>query len=200
MNKEIMLYLERKMRGSQDYRRGSSGDYRNRNTRDNREDYGYDFEDNRSNDYRSENRATHQRARAPRGEHYQEDYVERDYEDGADYHQYKHIKITKSDLSKWEKMLHNTDGTHGPHYNFEQAIMIAEKLGIRFDSYTEREFHMCLNMMYADYGAVISKHVPPEKVLHILAEMAKAFFDDPDGPEPSEKLALYFHCVVCSEE
>jgi hypothetical protein len=194
MNKDIIMYLERKMGGTHSRRRGGSGDYRNR------DDYGYDFEDSRS-DYRSDNRESSHRARAPRGEAYHEDYAgSRDYEDGNDYHQYKHIKLAKSDFSKWERMLHNTDGTHGPHYNLEQAIMIAEKLGIRFDSYTEREFCMCLNMMYADYGSVIAKHVPPEKVLHVLAEMAKAFFDDPDGPEPSEKLALYFHCVACSEE
>lgn len=182
MTKDIMFYLERKMKGNQDSRRMRSDNRRSSNHRE--EDY--ENEDNR-------------RARAPRGDVYNEDYEDdyRDYEDGEDYHHYKHIKLTKADFTKWEKMLHNADGTHGPHYSYEQAIMAAEKIGIRFDSYTEREFYICLNMMYADYGTVAAKHMPPEKVLQYLAEMAKAFFDDPDGPEPSEKLALYFHCVVC---
>ena len=194
MNKDIMLYLERKMRGTPDNRRSRRS--RSDSRRNSEEDYGYDFEDSR--DYR---RDSGRRARAPRGEDYEEDYEDsRDYGYDEDHHNFKHIKLTKADFNKWEKMLHNADGTHGPHYNYEQAVMAAEKIGIRFDSYSEREFYMCLNMMYADYGVIVSKHMPPEKVLHFLAEMAKAFFDDPDGPEPSEKLALYFHCVVCSEE
>ena len=200
-NKEdIMLYLERKIRGSKDSRRGRSD---NRKTRGHYDDYDYDEEDNRgySIDHRrSGGRDSNRRARAPRGENYEDYEDSRDYEDGEDYHNYKHLKLTKADFSKWEKMLHNADGSHGPHYNFEQALMVAEKIGIRFDSYTEREFHMCLNMMYADYCSVVSKHTPPEKVTQVLAEMAKAFFDDPDGPEPSEKLALYFHCVASIDE
>jgi hypothetical protein len=187
MKRDILLYLERKMKGESDSRRGR-----------NRSDYTesrYDREDSRGYpiEYRREDG---RRAKAPRGDQYEEDYM--DYEE--DYHNYKHIKLTKADFSKWEKMLHNADGSHGPHYNHEQAVSVAEKLGIRFDSYSEREFHMCLNMMYADYFPVVAKHMPPERTMLFLAEMAKAFFDDPDGPEPSEKLALYFHCVVCSEE
>lgn len=197
MSKEdIMLYLERKMRGSEHSRRNQQNSRRNRERYS--DDYGY--EDNRG--YPVEHRhGETKRARAPRGEYYEEDYEDsKDYADEEDYHKYKHIKLTKSDISKWEKMLHNADGTHGPHYSFEQAVMVAEKIGIRFDAYSEREFHMCLNMMYADYCVVVTKHTPPEKVLHVLAELAKAFFDDPDGPEPSEKLALYFHCVASADE
>ena len=193
--KDIMLYLERRMRGNEDSRRGRSDNRRGRDNRDRYEDE--DYEDNRG--YPRVNRDNSRRARAPRGgEYYDEDYE--DYEDGEDYHNYKHLKLTKADISKWEKMLHNADGSHGPHYSYDQAIMVAEKIGIRFDAYTEREFYMCLNMMYADYCTIVTKHMPPEKVLQFLAEMAKAFFDDPDGPEPSEKLALYFHCVACMNE
>ena len=201
MNKDIMLFLERKMKGGQDNRRGRSDSRRGRDSREGRRyaEEDYDYEDSRRYPMDHRDKDFGRRARAPRGENYDEDYEDmRDYEDGEDYHSYKHIKLTKADFSKWEKMLHNTDGTHGPHYSFEQAIMAAEKIGIRFDSYTEREFYMGLNMMYADYGTVVSKHTPPEKVLQFLAEMTKAFFDDPDGPEPAEKLALYFHCIVCA--
>ena len=190
------------MNGAHDSRRRTDSRKRYEGRSRYEDDYGYDFEDERG--YRSESR----RARAPRGDNRSgrdyEDYENyedyRDYEDGEDFHYYKHLRLTKADLAKWEKMLHNADGTHGPHYSNEQATMIAEKIGIRFDAYTEREFYICLNMMYADYAVIVSKHMPPEKVLQFLAEMAKAFFDDPDGPEPSEKLALYFHCVVCCGE
>ena len=198
MTKDIMLYLERKMRNSSDNSRSRSDSRRGRDSRDyeDEEDYrGYRKE--RSRDSRDSRPYGH-KSRNHLEDLYDEDYEDsRDYEDGADYHNYKHIKLTKADFNKWEKMFHNTDGSHGPHYSYDQALNVAEKVGIRFDSYTEKEFYICLNMMYADFGTVVSKHMPPEKVLHFLAEMAKAFFDDPDGPEPSEKLALYYHCIVC---
>jgi hypothetical protein len=192
MNKEILLYLERKMRGGEDSRRSNrydnkdsrGGDNRRRNSRHSNDQEGYPV-----------------RARAPRGnyedyEDYGYDYEdERDYEDSRDYHNYKHLRLTKADIMHAEESLHNVDGTHGPHLDYQQAIQAAEKLGIRFDAYTEKEFCLAMNMMYADYALIIQKHNPPEKMAQICAELAKAFFDDPDGPEPSEKLALYIHCI-----
>ena len=189
MSKEdIIRFLERKMVGS-DNRRGPS------RVRDSRE---------REVHYNISGSTT------PGGNHYRgtgsdsrkevpydyEDY--RDYEE-RDYHQYKHIRLTKSDIQRWKQMMHNVDGSHGEHYDMQQAMHAAEKLGIRFNAYDEKEFCLALNMMYSDYGHVIRKYCPPEKELMVCAELAKAFFDDPDGPEPSEKLALYFHCIADNE-
>lgn len=33
----------------------------------------------------------------------------------------------------------------------------------------------------------------------ITLELAKAFLEDEDGPEPSEKLALYYYCIAEDE-
>jgi hypothetical protein len=96
-------------------------------------------------------------------------------------------------------MMENFDGTRGEHYNAEQVRDVAEKLDIRFNEYSETDFCLTVNMMYSDYGRVLKKYVPPDKELHVCAELAKAFLEDPDGPEPSEKLALYFHCIVSSD-
>ena len=52
-------------------------------------------------------------------------------------------------------------------------------------------------MMYSDYGHIIKRLVPDkEKELLVCADFARAFLDDPDGPEPSEKLAIYYHCIA----
>jgi hypothetical protein len=191
MNKDILLFLERKMSGSERDHRRSRRDYASRDSR-------------RSRDNRRDQEGYPMRARAPRGnpedyndyEDYGYDYEdERDYEDSKDYHNYKHIRLTKADIMHAEEKLHNVDGSHGPHFDFQQAIQAAEKIGIRFDMYSEKEFCLVMNMMYADYAHVIQKHSPPEKMAQICAELAKAFLDDPDGPEPSEKLALYVHCI-----
>ena len=194
MNKDILLFLERKMGGyneRRDSRRGSRFDNRDYASRETR----------RSMESHKNQDGYPVRARAPRGpiEAYEdyEDYGygyedERDYED---QHHYKHLKLTKADIMHAEEKLHNVDGTHGPHFDYQQAVQAAERLGIRFDSYSEKEFCLVMNMMYADYAHVIQKHSPPEKMAQICAELAKAFLDDPDGPEPAEKLALYVHCI-----
>lgn len=176
MNKIVMDHLMRKMRNEnedeRDYRRGSRGGRRGRGDR-------RDMRRGRS-DYAD----------------YDEDYADyNDYDDYADGH-YEKLRLSKSDMHKWKKMLENYDGTRGEHYNAEQIGQIAQKMDIHFDEYSEKEFCIAVNMMYSDYGHVVKKYVPPERELHFCAELAKAFLEDPDGPEPSEKLALYYHCIV----
>lgn len=180
MNKIVMDHLMRKMRNNvdeRDYRRGGRRGSRRGGRRDmrrGRSDYD-DREDRR--DY----------------EDY-DDYDDYDYDD-YDEHREK-LKLTKHDIHKWKKMMENYDGTKGEHYSADQISQIAQKLDIQFDEYSEKEFCLAVNMMYSDYGHVIKRYVQPERELVACAEMAKAFLEDPDGPDPSEKLALYYHCIV----
>ena len=190
LNKDIIKYLERKLGSEQDYRSHPNRD--NRDYRGSRMSRDYnDYED----DYRRGRRSTRDYTSDNEDGRYMDFRSDSEY-DGNDYHNYKHLKLSKADIMKAEQKLHNVDGSHGPHYDYQQIMQVAERLGIRFDSFTEKEFCLCVNMMYADYIMVIRKYTPPEKELMCCAEMAKAFFDDPDGPEPSEKLALYFHCIA----
>lgn len=123
----------------------------------------------------------------------EEDYASSDRR--RDYHR-PAMRLSKSDISRWKNMFENFDGTRGAHYDYQQILHAADKLNIDFDEYSEKEFCVAVNMMYADYGHIAKEYCSPDKELMFCAEMAKAFFDDPDGPEPSEKLALYFYCIV----
>lgn len=116
--------------------------------------------------------------------------------DRAEYRHHEEYKLSRSDLKRWKSMLENADGTRGPHFDMIQIMGVAEKIGVKFHDYDDREFCMAVNMMYADYGEVIRHHVGPEKELQCCAELAKAFLEDVDGPDPSEKLALYYYCIV----
>jgi hypothetical protein len=81
-----------------------------------------------------------------------------------------------------------------------QINEIADKLRLSFKDFSEKEFCATVNMMYSDYGHILKRYAgSAEELLKACAEMAKAFLEDPDGPEPSEKLALYFHCIVDTE-
>jgi hypothetical protein len=97
---------------------------------------------------------------------------------------------------EWEDMLKNADGTKGPHFNMEKVMQAAEKLGIKFNDFSEKEFCLTMNVMYSDYCRSIKKYVSPEDELLMCASMALDFLDDVDAPAASEKLTMYFHCIA----
>lgn len=181
MNRIVWDYLEKRMGDDGRRRRNRrTGRYMSDRSMDRR-----DYEDERDyEDYRDDRRS--------RRRDYEEDY-RRDYEDGR-------LELSKSDMHEWKRKLHNADGTKGAHYEMQQIMQAADKLGIKFKDYDEKEFCMTVNMLYSDYCSVINKYVPHEKAVMLYAEMAKAFLEDADAPEGSEKLALYYHCIVCDEE
>lgn len=118
--------------------------------------------------------------------------------DVNDYHM--PLRLTKADMHEWKKRLINTDGSEGEHFNMSQVMQAAEKLNVRFNSFSEKEFCLAVNVIYSDFGEDIRKFVGPEKELLMCASMAISFLDDPDGPEPSSKLARYYHFVVRHED
>lgn len=184
MNRVVMDHLMRRMRRGEKDRRSDYADERDYrrsgDSRDNRDSR--DYEDGR--DYR--------------------DYSSGDsrkmmyYNDNErDFHDEPPLYLTKADMHKWDRMLENFDGSKGCHYEMHDIIPYAEKLGIRFKNFSEKEFCMTVNMMYADYGKTVKKHAKSsDEELSMCIELARDFLEDPDGPEPSEKLALYFHCIV----
>lgn len=134
------------------------------------------------------------------------DYADRTmdgrYEDERDYRRDygESIELSKSDMQEWKRMLVNADGSKGAHYDMHQIIQAAERIGVKFHEFDEKEFCMTVNMLYSDYCQIVNKFIPHDKSLTFFAEMAKAFLEDEDAPEGSEKLALYYHCIVCNEE
>lgn len=109
-------------------------------------------------------------------------------------------RLMNHDLMHWEKNLRNADGTRGKHFDMRHVEEAANKLGIRFDEFSEKEFCMTMNMLYSDLCEVLRPMVPPEKEAHCYAKLAQAWLEDDDGPSPSEKLALYYYCIVDEDD
>ena len=124
----------------------------------------------------------------------------RDYMGEVDYRTPRRdahrMRLSKSDMHDWKQRMENEDGTRGAHYDIEHIIEAAEKLNLKFDEFDEKEFCVAVNMMYSDYCKVAKRYVAPDKELMFFADLAKAFLEDEDAPEGSEKLALYYHCIV----
>lgn len=129
------------------------------------------------------------------------DYSRNDYADYGDYGEWEpKMKLKKRNISEWEHNMKNADGSKGAHFNMQKVMNIAERMGIRFNNYSEKEFAVTMNMLYSDYCEALKSVIPPDKEDAVYAKLAKAWLEDEDAPEASEKLALYFYCVVCADE
>ncbi|MDE7104974.1 MAG: hypothetical protein K2O36_03745 [Ruminococcus sp.] len=128
---------------------------------------------------------------------YSHDYARSRYdrkESGEDLH------LTKKDMQEWKRSMENADGTLGEHFDGEKIKQMAEKLGVRYKGYDEKELCLVTNMLYSDFCEALRGIIPPEKELMTYVKLAKAWLEDEDAPEGSEKLALYYYCIVEDEE
>lgn len=132
------------------------------------------------------------------GEDYN-DYGDYGYNDYADYGE-PAMYLSKKDISEWRQRLQNADGSKGAHFDTNKVMQIAEKMGIHFNNFSEKEFAITMNMLYSDYCEALKTVISPDREDMVYAKMAKAFLEDDDAPEASEKLALYYHCIVCADE
>lgn len=159
-----------------------------------RRDYDYNYDMNMSRSYNDTDYERGDRGYDRRDYAYDSDYR------GGDYNMHQEMKLTKEDIHRWKQKLQNADGTHGEHFDMQQIMHVAEKLGVKMNGFDEKDFCIVVNMLYSDYCKVIKKYVPAEKELSAYVEMAKAFLEDADGPKPAEKLALYYYCIADNEE
>ncbi len=167
-------------RGGSMYRdRGYDDDYDYDETYEEPYDYDYDY-------------AMRDGRRGVRGSRRDRGYDDYDYADEEDMH------LSKREMQEWKRSMKNADGTMGEHYRLEEIMPMAEKMGVKFEEFDEKEFCLAVNMMYSDYCKAMRESValPPDKELMTYIKLAKAWLEDEDAPEGSEKLALYYRCIV----
>lgn len=117
--------------------------------------------------------------------------------DNAGWDGHSPVYLSKQDLHDWKRMLLNSDGSSGPHFkDADKILAVADKLGIRFNEYTEKELCMATNLCYSDFCDALKSVIPTDQELYIYVKMGRAFLEDEDGPEASEKLAMYFYTIV----
>lgn len=201
------ILADRMKRGD---RRG--GDYEERRSRDHgvhEPDYGEDYRGHM--EYRGEVEHDGRRGGYNTGRDHGEDYrgdMRGDYRGDmrhdmrGDYRRDygEEMKLSRSDMKRWKKMLKNGDGTTGEHFTADQMREVSHQIGARYDEYDEMDLCMTANMLYSDLCEALRPLVPKEKEAMVYAKMAKAWLEDDDGPEGSEKLALYFYCIVDGDE
>lgn len=196
------IVMDRMRRGDRrggDYRGDMRGDMRG----DRRGDYRGDMRGDYRGDIEYRGEVEYDERRGVRGtgrygmggRDYEGDHRGRDY--GEDEEE---ARLSKSELKRWKRMLKNADGSSGEHFTMEQVTEAAQQIGIKFDGYNEAELCMTANMLYSDLGEALRSILPRDKEALIYTKMAKCWLEDEDGPEGSEKLALYFWCIVEDDE
>lgn len=137
---------------------------------------------------------------------YEEDYYDDSrmsyMDDEQDYGEYDYAdsyRLSKRDIMDWKRDIINADGSKGEHFKFDLIMKAAKDMGIRFHEYDEKELCLTVNMLYSDYCEVLKPFISPDKELYVYVALGKAFLEDEDAPEGSEKLARYYHYVVNAE-
>lgn len=205
-------YLRRRIMGMGergDYRRGNYSRPRGRD----RAEYPYEDAYEHDRNYPPVGRGVRRDSRMNRREDWEREPVhraDRGYDDYDDYGQFEYnydmhsedMSLKKKDIREWERKLENADGSRGPKFTKDQVMVAAQQLGVKFDKFTEEEFTMTVNMMYADYCSALQNAAYPHyQRPEIYAHLAKAWLMDKDfDGEPYEKLALYYHCIVNFDE
>lgn len=155
----------------EDYRRGRGEDMR----RGDRRDYGEDY-------------------RRDRGGYSRNRYGEFTGRDRGE----EKTRMKPEDMDKWSEMLKNADGTKGAHFKEKHVMDVAKTLGINFEEYDPEEFVMVMNMLYSDYCEALRQFIQGDikKEAMAYAKLAEAWLSDEDAASGSEKLALYYYCIV----
>lgn len=177
-----------------DYRRDYGEDMAGYDRRDHRRDYGDDYRRDYAMDTGGYPRNSQGEFvdRAMDGNDYRRDY-------GRDYGE--QMKLERRDMMEWTEMLQNADGSHGGHFERRDLEDAVKTQGINLDRFTMDELVMVANMLYSDYCEALGQFIPKDKEKEAMAyvKLAKAFLTDKDAPQGSEKLALYYYCIVAED-
>lgn len=118
--------------------------------------------------------------------------IERDYNSRND----EKIRLSDEEMSEWKHSMKNADGSTGEHFVKRQIIDEAEKIGVKYKNYTEKDLCLTANMLYSDYCEALKNFIPPDMEAMIYTNMAKLFLEDEDAISGSEKLAIYYYSIV----
>lgn len=190
--------MRRRDRG-EDSRRDREDSRRDRqdSRRDREGDYGMD----REGDYRRDRGYRHERDMGGYSRNRYGEFTDR-RRDYAEEGEEEENRLTKEDIKKWTRSLEGADGSRGEHFEKKQIADVAKTIGVKFDKYSHEELALVANMLYSDFCEALRNYIPRdvEKEAMAYTKMAQAWLEDPDAPEGSEKLALYYYCVIEEDE
>lgn len=112
--------------------------------------------------------------------------------DALDEHCKGDEAITMEQAEAWVDRMDNADTSrpHGGRWTYAEATELGHKLGVSGDQMIA--FYVALNMIWSDYGPVIS--AAGINMPDFYGKMARAFIDDKDAKP--HKVARYMHAIA----
>ena len=93
---------------------------------------------------------------------------------GGDYGDHgEEMRLSRSDMKRWKKMLKNGDGSTGEHFSADQMHEVSRQVGAKYEDYDEADLCMTANMLYSDLCEALRPLVPKEKEAMVYAKMAR---------------------------
>ena len=109
------------------------------------------------------------------------------------------LSLSSSEMREWVRNLEYADDSDSCPYTRQQILQTAQRMGVTFDEYSEKEFYTWFCVFYSDYCVAAKKYIMPDKELPYYIDMTRAFFEDSDASCGSEKLAMYYYAIACDE-
>lgn len=109
----------------------------------------------------------------------------------------KMMTLTEQEAEVWIQNLENDDPRrpNGPMWTEQECISAADSAGVDRHGIPDYIFWAAMNMEWSDGWAVARDYGIDQSQYY--ARLAERFLRDKDGPGPVQKIARYYHCVVC---
>lgn len=111
----------------------------------------------------------------------------------------KMMTLTEQEAEVWMQNLENDDPRrpNGPMWTEQECIAAADSAGVDRHGIPDYIFCAAMNMEWSDGWAVARDYGIDQSQYY--ARLAERFLRDKDGPGPVQKIARYYHCVVCGK-
>lgn len=123
------------------------------------------------------------------------DYPMMDYRGREDYGDYGE-GLTRDELEHWKrKLIQEVDEKDKQFFTTEMISQKARQMGAEMKHYNEEELVIATLMAYTDYCKAIKPYIGTN--MDIYVALGKAWLEDDDvAVKGSEKLAIYYDCIV----
>lgn len=120
-----------------------------------------------------------------------EDYYPEEIEETKSHY---HKDSRSNVYDEWVSNMTNEDGTRGAYWSKMETTEVARNNGITFDTISEDDWYITMNMIYSDYSSIAKKYGVDS--ISFYVDMAKQWLWDKDTKHGKCKLMAYYFNVV----
>lgn len=97
-------------------------------------------------------------------------------------------------VDEWICNMVNEDGTKGAYWTKYETTEVAKNNGITFDTISEDDWYITMNMIYSDYSNIAKKYGTDS--ISFYVDLSKQWLWDRDTKQGKSKLMSYYYNIV----